>query len=259
MRFVSWNVNGIRAAIRKGIDEYFESMDADIIMLQEVRALPEQLPKGWSWPNGYEVQMHCAEKKGYSGVATLSRNGFENISRGKGGQIDSGDSEGRVLVTEHSGFTCINTYLPSGSNKAERQEFKEAWMEEWRTFIKPYLTSENPVIVCGDLNIAHTEDDIWNPKGNAKSSGFLPQEREWFTQLLLDGWHDAFRGHVGEGEKIYSWWSNRGQARALNRGWRIDYFLLNPVAAAMIKDVHIIRQGGIDVSDHAPVVLDLEF
>ena len=109
------------------------------------------------------------------------------------------------------------------------------------------------------LNIAHTEDDIWNPKGNAKSSGFLPQEREWFTQLLSDGWHDAFRGHVGEGEKIYSWWSNRGQARALNRGWRIDYFLLNPVAAAMIKDVQIIRQGGIDVSDHAPVMLDLDF
>ena len=197
MRFVSWNVNGIRAAIRKGIDEYFESMDADIIMLQEVRALPEQLPKGWSWP--------------------------------------------------------------SGSNKAERQEFKESWMEEWRAFIKPYLASESPVIVCGDLNIAHTEDDIWNPKGNAKSSGFLPQEREWFTQLLSDGWHDAFRGHVGEGEKIYSWWSNRGQARALNRGWRIDYFLLNPVAAAMIKDVQIIRQGGIDVSDHAPVILDLDF
>lgn len=257
MRFVSWNVNGIRAAIRKGIDEYFESMDADVVMLQEVRALPEQLPKGWSWPDGYEVHLHCAEKKGYSGVATLSRNGFENISVGKGGKIDPMDCEGRVITTEHKSFTCINTYLPSGSNKVERQEFKEAWMKEWRDYLKPYLESDIPVIVCGDLNIAHTEDDIWNPKGNTKSSGFLPQEREWFTELLSDGWHDAFREHVGEGEKIYSWWSNRGQARTLNRGWRIDYFLLNSVAAAQIKDIHIIRQGGIDVSDHAPVVLDL--
>jgi len=161
-------------------------------------------------------------------------------------------------VTEHQGITCINTYLPSGSNKQERQEFKEAWMDEWRTFLKPYLSSKQPVIVCGDLNIAHTEDDIWNPKGNAKSSGFLPHEREWFSNLLGDGWVDAFREHVGDGEKIYSWWSNRGQARALNRGWRIDYFLLNAAAASAVENVTIERQGGLDVSDHAPVILDLK-
>ena len=113
-------------------------------------------------------------------------------------------------------------------------------------------------MVCGDLNIAHTEDDIWNPKGNAKSSGFLPHERAWFTDLLNDGWMDAFRANVGPGEKVYSWWSNRGQARAKDRGWRIDYFLLNPVAAAGLENCTIVRQGGIDVSDHAPVVLDLD-
>jgi exodeoxyribonuclease-3 len=259
MRFVSWNVNGIRAAIRKGIDDYFESLDADVVMLQEVRALPEQLPKGWNWPEGYQVHMHCAEKKGYSGVATLSREAIKTVETGMNGSVDTGDSEWRILVTEHQGFTCINTYLPSGSNKQERQEFKEAWMDEWRGFLAPYLKMKTPVIVCGDLNIAHTEDDIWNAKGNAKSSGFLPQEREWFTQLLNDGWSDAFRNHVGEGEKIYSWWSNRGQARALNRGWRIDYFLLNEAAKNMVSDVSIVRQGGIDVSDHAPVILDLKF
>ena len=258
MRFVSWNVNGIRAAIRKGIDEYFDTMDADVIMLQEVRALPEQLPKGWAWPDAYEIHMHCAQKKGYSGVATLSKMEIKTHKTGMNGSVDSGDSEGRILVTEHEGFTCINTYLPSGSNKQERQDFKEAWMDEWKTFLTPYLERETPVIVCGDLNIAHTEDDIWNPKGNAKSSGFLPQEREWFSQLLADGWHDVFRNHVGEGEKIYSWWSNRGQARALDRGWRIDYFLLNEAANKCVRNVKIIRQGGIDVSDHAPVVLDLE-
>ena len=111
--------------------------------------------------------------------------------------------------------------------------------------------------MCGDLNIAHTEDDIWKPKGNAQSSGFLPHERAWFSELLNDGWHDVFRQQVGEGEKIFSWWSNRGQARIKDRGWRIDYFLLNDAAAKRVKAIHIERQGGLDVSDHAPVILDL--
>ena len=257
MRFVSWNVNGIRAAIRKGIDGYFESIDADVWMLQEVRCFPEQLPKGWDWPEGYEVHLHAAEKKGYSGVTTLSRLKTDATSTGKGGIIDGKDSEGRVLVTKHGELTCINTYLPSGSNKEERQTFKEAWMEEWRGFLRPYLEASTPVIVCGDLNIAHTEDDIWNPKGNAKSSGFLPHERAWFSDLLNDGWHDVFRQQVGEGEKIFSWWSNRGQARIKDRGWRIDYFLLNDAAAKRVKSIRIERQGGLDVSDHAPVILDL--
>jgi exodeoxyribonuclease-3 len=177
---------------------------------------------------------------------------------GKAGQQDPNDSEGRVIVSTHGDFTCINTYLPSGSNKVERQQFKEAWMEEWRQFIKPYLKMKTPVIVCGDLNIAHTEDDIWNPKGNAKQSGFLPHEREWFSELLNDGWHDAFREYVGEGVKTYSWWSNRGQARVKDRGWRIDYFLLNPAAKKRVKSVSIKREGGLEISDHAPVILELE-
>ena len=151
----------------------------------------------------------------------------------------------------------INTYLPSGSSKEERQNYKEQWMDEWYDFVSPMLLSDKPVILAGDLNIAHTEDDIWNPKGNAKSSGFLPQEREWFSKLLTDGWHDLFREQVGEGEKIYSWWSNRGQARAKDRGWRIDYFLGNPAAAAITKSCRIERRGGLEVSDHAPVILDL--
>ena len=226
-------------------------------MLQEVRCLPEQLPKGWEWPEGYEVHLHAAEKKGYSGVTTLSRLRTDSMSTGKGGIIDGEDSEGRVLVTKHGELTCINTYLPSGSNKEERQAFKEAWMDEWRDFLRPYLEASTPVIVCGDLNIAHTEDDIWNPKGNARSSGFLPHERAWFSELLDDGWHDVFRQQVGEGEKIFSWWSNRGQARIKDRGWRIDYFLLNDAAAKRVKSIRIERQGGLDVSDHAPVILDL--
>ena len=258
MRFVSWNVNGLRAAIRKGIDGYFQNLNADVVMLQETRTLQEQLPKDWDWPEGWQTTLYPAEKKGYSGVATGTVAPHTVLSKGKGGALDPDDSEGRVLTCEVNGVVCVNTYLPSGSNKDERQRFKEGWMEEWRHFIKPFLADKRPAIVCGDLNIAHTEDDIWNPKGNANSSGFLPHERAWFTDLLNDGWVDAFRAIAGEGTKTYSWWSNRGQAREKDRGWRIDYFLLNPTAAAALVDCTIVRQGGIDVSDHAPVVLDLD-
>tara|TARA_B100001758_G_scaffold192098_1_gene169212 strand:- start:2913 stop:3689 length:777 start_codon:yes stop_codon:yes gene_type:complete len=257
MRIITWNVNGIRAAIRKGIDGFFEELKAEVWMLQEVRCLQEQLPKDWDLPEGYSWILHPAEKKGYSGVATIANIPMQEIGRGMNGSLDPNDSEGRVLVTRHNELTLINTYLPSGSSKEERQNYKEQWMDEWYDFVSPMLLSDKPVILAGDLNIAHTEDDIWNPKGNAKSSGFLPQEREWFSKLLTDGWHDLFREQVGEGEKIYSWWSNRGQARAKDRGWRIDYFLGNPAAASITKSCRIERRGGLEVSDHAPVILDL--
>lgn len=257
MRIVTWNVNGIRAAIRKGLDKFFDKIDADVWMLQEVRCLQEQLPKDWSVPEGYEMILHPAQKKGYSGVATLSRGVMEEQGRGMQGQLDPDDSEGRVLVTKHGDLILVNTYLPSGSSKEERQRYKETWMAQWRDFIHPLLKSEHTVIVAGDLNIAHTENDIWNPKGNMKSSGFLPHEREWFSDLLGEGWHDLFREHVGPDEKTFSWWSNRGQARAKDRGWRIDYLLGNQAAFERLKSVTIDRQGGLEVSDHAPVILDL--
>ena len=257
MRIVTWNVNGIRAAIRKGIDRFFEKIDADVWMLQEVRCLEEQLPKDWSIPSGYEMILHPAEKKGYSGVATISNTEMIEEGRGMKGTIDPNDSEGRVLVTKHDDVLLVNTYLPSGSSKEERQQYKETWMSQWRDFIRPLLQSDYTVIVAGDLNIAHTGNDIWNPKGNAKTSGFLPHEREWFSDLLGDGWYDLFREHVGPDEKIYSWWSNRGQARVKDRGWRIDYLLGNEAARDRMKSVEIDRQGGLEVSDHAPVILDL--
>ena len=257
MRIVTWNVNGIRAAIRKGLDKFFDKIEADVWMLQEVRCLQEQLPKDWSVPEGYEMILHPAQKKGYSGVATLSKGEMKEQGRGMQGQLDPDDSEGRVLVTKHDDLILVNTYLPSGSSKEERQRYKETWMAQWRDFIHPLLKSEHTVIVAGDLNIAHTENDIWNPKGNMKSSGFLPHDREWFSDLLGEGWHDLFREHVGPDEKIFSWWSNRGQARAKDRGWRIDYLLGNQAAFERLKSVTIDRQGGLEVSDHAPVILDL--
>lgn len=257
MRIVTWNVNGIRAAIRKGLDKFVDKIDADVWMLQEVRCLPEQIPANWSIPTGCEMILHPAQKKGYSGVATISKIGMTEVGRGMEGSLDPNDSEGRVLVTMHDDILLVNTYLPSGSSKEERQQYKEAWMSQWRDFIRPLLESDKTVIVAGDLNIAHTENDIWNPKGNAKSSGFLPHEREWFSELLNDGWHDLFREHVGPDAKIFSWWSNRGQARAKDRGWRIDYLLGNKAARDRLISVEIDRQGGLEVSDHAPVILDL--
>ena len=248
MRIVTWNVNGIRAAIRKGLDKFIDKMDADVLMLQEVRCLPEQLPKDWEVPEGYEMILHPAEKKGYSGVATLSKGPMKEQGRGMKGSLDPADSEGRVLITEHDDLLLVNTYLPSGSSKEERQIYKETWMEQWRQFIQPLIALEKPVIVAGDLNIAHTENDIWNPKGNAKSSGFLPHEREWFSDLLNDGWHDLFREHVGPDAKLFSWWSNRGQARIKDRGWRIDYLLGNKIAFDRLVSVEIDRQGGLAVS-----------
>jgi exodeoxyribonuclease-3 len=257
MRIVTWNVNGIRAAIRKGFDKFVDKIDADVWMLQEVRCLPEQIPTNWSIPEGSEMILHPAQKKGYSGVATISKIEMTEVSRGMEGALDPNDSEGRVLVTMHDDILLVNTYLPSGSSKEERQQYKEIWMSQWRDFIHPLLESDKTVIVAGDLNIAHTENDIWNPKGNAKSSGFLPHEREWFSELLNDGWHDLFREHVGPDAKIFSWWSNRGQARAKDRGWRIDYLLGNQAARDRLISVEIDRQGGLEVSDHAPVILDL--
>ena len=147
MRFVSWNVNGLRAAIRKGIDAYFEDLGADVMMLQETRTLEEQLPKDWRWPESWTVTLHPAEKKGYSGVATATNGSHNVLSKGKGGELDPTDLEGRVLACEIGGVVCINTYLPSGSNKDERQRFKEGWMEEWRQFIRPYLDDDRPVVL----------------------------------------------------------------------------------------------------------------
>jgi exodeoxyribonuclease-3 len=260
MRIVSWNVNGIRAAIRKGLDDFVERIGPDVLLLQEVRALEEQLPKDWTPPLA-EVAWHPAQKKGYSGVSTWANDPFEVLGKGMESSLDINDSEGRIIHTRHrlgeTSLHCVNVYLPSGSSKIERQLFKEQWMEDLLSWAQRFIGHDEPVLLCGDLNIAHTEDDIWNPSGNRLTSGFLPQEREWFTRLLNGGWHDLFRIHRGEGKGPYSWWSNRGQARAKDRGWRIDYVLANDAALPHLQNAEIMREGGLVVSDHAPVIIDL--
>lgn len=260
MRIVTWNVNGIRAAIRKGLDDFLEKIEPDILLLQEIRALEEQLPKDWKSVMS-EAIWHPAQRKGYSGVSTWSNAEIIEMGRGMQSSVDYNDDEGRILHTKHphgdSYIHCINVYLPSGSSKEERQRYKENWMTDLLAWAEKFTTHDEPVLLCGDLNIAHTEDDIWNPSGNRFTSGFLPHEREWFTSLLASGWHDLFRLHVGDQKGPYSWWSNRGQARAKNRGWRIDYVLANDAALPLLSGAEILREGGLVVSDHAPVIIDL--
>ena len=182
MRIVTWNLNGIRAAYRKGLYDFIDRIDADVMLFQEVRALPEQMPKDWSEPEGYDVIWHPADRKGYSGVMACSRVGMEEIGRGIDTDLDeSRDPEGRVLHTMHKGMHCVNIYLPNGSANPERQAYKDQWIEDLMEWAEKFVGSEEPALLCGDLNIAHTEDDIWDPKGNKRSSGFLEHERDWFT------------------------------------------------------------------------------
>ena len=252
---VTWNVNGLRAALRKGFSEWVATNAPDVLLLQEVRALPEQLPEAWRDPTGWHVTWHPAEKKGYSGVATLTRTPHEVL--GTGLSDGDGDPEGRVLQVRADGIRYVNVYLPSGSSGTERQTVKEAWMERFLPFARELAALDEPVVLVGDLNVAHTENDIWNPKGNAKNSGFLPHERAWFTELLATGWVDAFRREFGDQAGPWTWWSSRGKARAEDRGWRIDYALCNAAMAERITGVTVDRQAGITLSDHAPITLEV--
>ncbi len=255
MRITTWNVNGLRAALRKGFDEHIARVDPDVLLFQEVRALPEQLPMPWAAPDGWHVHWHPAQKKGYAGVAVWSRKPIKVL--GTGLDSDDEDAEGRVLRVKVDGVNLVSVYLPSGSSGDHRQAEKEKWMKRFMPFAQKLARSRVPTVLGGDFNIAHTERDIYYAKSNEKTSGFLPHERAWFGDLLDIGWRDLVREHVGEVDGPYSWWSNRGQARQLDRGWRIDYLLANRAAAKRFSDAHIDREAGLACSDHAPVSIDL--
>jgi len=253
MRITTWNVNGIRAAIRKGFADIVDQVAPDVLLLQEVRALPEQLPKEWVNPDGWHVFWHPAEKKGYSGTAILSRSPIEILGTG----LDQDDSEGRVIRALVDGVEVVSVYLPSGSSSEDRQQVKEAWMDEFAPWADKLRRKRRPVIMGGDFNIAHTEQDIFYARSNEKTSGFMPHERDWMGNLIESGWRDFVRNHYGEMQGPYSWWSNRGRARELDRGWRIDYLIGNTAAAKRFKTADICREGGMTVSDHAPVTIEI--
>jgi len=220
LKIVSYNVNGIRAALKKGFAEWLAANDFDIVCIQETKAHKEQVDTAIFDELGYHHHWFSAQKKGYSSVATFSKKAPDLVSNGCG--IEAYDNEGRIIRTDFGGFTLLNCYFPSGTSGDERQAFKMKYLADFQNWIDELKKERKKLIIVGDYNIAHNEIDIHNPKGNKKNSGFLPEEREWMTQWFDSGFTDAFR-HLNPEMVEYSWWSYRANARNNNKGWRIDY------------------------------------
>ena len=250
MRLVSWNVNGIRAALKKDADQSLRGLDADIICLQEVRAMPDQFDLAFK---GYEYFWNPAEKKGYSGTGILSRIPFRNVQNGMG--VAALDNEGRVITAETDSFYLVTVYTPNAQRGLTRLEYRtQTWDIAFRKYLSK-LDKNKPVIFCGDLNVAHEEIDLANPKSNRKNAGFTDEERASFSQLLKAGFVDSFRAFCTEGGN-YTWWSNFAKARERNIGWRIDYFGVSRKIADQMTAANI--HPDIYGSDHCPISLDMK-
>jgi len=254
LRIVSYNVNGIRAAIKKGLIDWLKTDPADIVCLQEVKAQETDIDKKVFEDLGFHIYWYSAEKKGYSGVAILSKLKAESVKYGNGQPMS--DSEGRVIEIKVAGFTIINAYFPSGTSGELRQGYKYIWLNEMSEYLLQKQQTSEKILLCGDYNIAHTEIDIHDPKGNKKSSGFLPEERAWFTQFIQNGWVDTFR-HFNTEPHRYSWWSQRNPSvRANNKGWRIDYILATVNAMDALVSADILHD--VVHSDHCPVFVSIK-
>ena len=249
MKLISWNVNGLRACEGKGFRDIFHELDADFFCLQETKMQPGQLDIAFE---GYESYWNSAEKKGYSGTAIFSRHQPLSVSYGIG--IDEHDHEGRVITLEMSDFYLVTVYTPNAQDELRRLDYRMRWEDDFQAYLRE-LDKRKPVIVCGDMNVAHEEIDLKNPKTNRRNAGFTDEERAKFTQLLATGFTDTFRWLYPE-EVAYSWWSYRFQARQKNAGWRIDYFVVSDRLRPHIADAKIHTQ--ILGSDHCPVELDLK-
>ncbi len=250
MKLISWNVNGLRACNDKGFSEAFRSLDADFFCLQETKMQEGQLNLEFE---GYKSYWNYAEKKGYSGTAIFTRKEPLSVSLGMG--IDDHDHEGRVITLEMDNFYLVTVYTPNSQDGLKRLDYRMTWEDDFRAFLKD-LDSRKPVLVCGDLNVAHKEIDLKNPKTNRMNAGFTDQEREKFQTLLDAGFIDTFRYFYPDMTSIYSWWSYRFKAREKNAGWRIDYFLASERLAEKLKDAKIHTE--IFGSDHCPVELDID-
>ncbi len=254
MRIISYNVNGIRAAMNKGLIEWLKTDPADIICFQETKAHQDNIDCAKINALGYHDYWFSAQKKGYSGVAIFSRTKPDNIIYGSGHAIS--DDEGRVLQADFGAVRVINAYFPSGTSGDLRQAYKMTWLEEFYGFLDELKKSHPNLVLCGDYNIAHKEIDIHDPKGNKKSSGFLPEERAWMDKFFENGWVDAFRAIHPEPHR-YSWWSQRfPSVRLNNKGWRIDYINLTSAMAKSLKDAEIYPD--VKHSDHCPVFVELQ-
>ena len=252
-KIISYNVNGIRAATNKGLLDWVKENDFDIVSVQEIKAMKEQAPLALIEDLGYHHHWHSAEKKGYSGVATFSKNEPDNVIIGCG--IEKYDREGRILRTDFGDVTLLNCYFPSGTTGGIRQDFKFEFLDDFFRWINELKKERPNLIIVGDYNIAHTEIDIHNPKSNKNSSGFLPEEREWMTKWFESGFTDAFR-HANPELVQYSWWSYRANARANNKGWRIDYQSVSNPLKDKIKEAFQIKEAM--HSDHCPVYLEID-
>lgn len=249
-KLISWNVNGIRACAGKGFMDFFNSIDADIFCIQESKMQEGQLTLDMP---GYHQFWNYADKKGYSGTAIFTKE--EPISVANGIGIDEHDHEGRVITLEYEGFYMVTVYTPNSQNELARLDYRMKWEDDFRAYLKK-LEQNKPVIVCGDMNVAHKEIDLKNPKTNRKNAGFTDEEREKMTVLLDDGFIDTFRYFYPDQENIYSWWSYRFKAREKNAGWRIDYFLTSESLKDKLVDAKIHTD--IMGSDHCPVELDID-
>ena len=250
MKFISWNVNGLRACVGKDFENQFKELDADFFCLQETKMQEGQLDLQFE---GYESYWNYAEKKGYSGTAIYTKHKPLSVSYGMG--IEEHDHEGRIITLEYDQFYLVTCYTPNSQTELKRLDYRMTWEDDFRKFLKS-LDAKKPVVICGDLNVAHEEIDIKNPKTNRRNAGFTDEEREKMTILLNDGFTDSFR-YLHPDEVTYSWWSYRFKAREKNAGWRIDYFLVSDRIKEQITEAKIHTE--IMGSDHCPVEVDLMF
>ena len=250
MKLISWNVNGIRACINKGFKDFFNEIDSDIFCIQETKCQKDQIDLEFE---GYTSYWNSAEKKGYSGTAIFTKQKPISVTYGIG--IEEHDKEGRVITLEFEKFYMINIYTPNSKRELERLEYRQIWEDEIRKYMLK-LNENKPVIMCGDLNVAHKEIDLKNPKTNRHNAGFTDEERNKMTELLDAGFVDTFRILYPDKENAYSWWSYMGHAREKNVGWRIDYFIVSKSIENCIKEAKIHSE--IFGSDHCPVELEID-
>jgi exodeoxyribonuclease-3 len=253
MKILSWNINGLRAALKKGFFDWFKTESTDILCLQEIKALPEQDPPYIRNMPGYNIVWNSAEKKGYSGVLTFSKQKIIDTKKGFG--IKKFDGEGRTLITEFPSFVLFNIYFPNGKKNKERFDFKMDFYNIFLSYVDDLKSKGKNIVVCGDFNTAHKEIDLARPKENEKISGFLPIERAWIDTFIDHGYIDIFR-YFNKEPGQYTWWDMKTRARERNIGWRIDYFFVNKEFLPKIKKAYI--QKDVTGSDHCPIGINID-
>ena len=252
MKIITYNVNGLRAAVGKNLPEWIEKEKPDVICIQETKLQPDQFPALIFEELGYKSYLFSAQKKGYSGVAIITKIEPDNVVYGMG--IEKYDNEGRFIRADFGDISIVSVYHPSGTSGDERQGFKMEWLADFQNYVKELRKTREKLILCGDYNICHEPIDIHDPVRNAKNSGFLPEEREWMSGFLADGYIDTFR-FLNPEKQQYTWWSYRFNARVNNKGWRIDYCMVTENMKAMLKEAYILNDAV--HSDHCPAVLEI--